>query len=190
MTAQPKTIKFDVSTPSIIGVTALVDEPDYQAFISGRKWSAVRTNSHAKTLYVIAHIKGRNVYLHRALLGINDGKIFVDHRNKNGLDNRRRNLRSCTHSENLCNRGKTVDNLSGYKGVSFCKRALNWFARIQIHGKKIHLGRFKSAKQAAIAYKKAARKYHGPFAFKPHTSKLFQNQALPKPGARKGEHHG
>ena len=86
----------------------------------------------------------------------------VDHRDHNTLDNRRENIRICTHAENMMNRQKGSG--SKPKGVSEFKRTEKLRARIKVKGKDIHLGYFDNEDDAALAYNVAALKYHGEFA--------------------------
>ena len=87
---------------------------------------------------------------------------FLDHRDRNPLNNRKSNLRFCTHAENMRNRGIPKNNTSGYKGV--VKNGKGWAAQIGINKKTICIGFFKDKLPAAIAYNKAAIKYHGEYA--------------------------
>jgi hypothetical protein len=103
--------------------------------------------------------------LHRIIM--NPPKnMQVDHKNKNKLDNRRCNLRVCTHSENQMNRGKTKANSTGYKGVNRDKRGKRkiYRARIAADGKTYCLGYFEKPDEAGAAYKKAVKQRHGKFA--------------------------
>jgi hypothetical protein len=90
----------------------------------------------------------------------------VDHINGDSLDNRKSNLRLCSHAENLFNRGATHKNKSGLKGVH--KKSGNlvrpFVASIAAHGIHIHLGYFETAELAARAYDRAAVEHHGRFA--------------------------
>jgi hypothetical protein len=88
----------------------------------------------------------------------------VDHINGDGLDNRRANLRVCTHSENAKNKRKQRNNISGFKGVSFNKKMNRWKGQLEINGKSIYLGFYTDPIDAAKAYDEAARKYYGNFA--------------------------
>jgi HNH endonuclease/AP2 domain len=100
--------------------------------------------------------------LHTYLINPKNGRE-VDHRNGNGLDNRRSNLRPATHRQNQRNR-KKVNGASKYKGVSWCKRTRRWESYIHVNGKKRLLGHFKVESDAAGAYDKAARIYYRNFA--------------------------
>lgn len=102
--------------------------------------------------------------LHRVILNARGG-MDVDHINGNPLDNRRENLRICTHSQNLINRGANRTNKTGYKGVSYHKRDRMYQAQIIVMYKRIHGGFFKTAKEAAVKYNELAKKYHGEFAY-------------------------
>lgn len=87
-----------------------------------------------------------------------------DHKDRDGLNNRRDNLRPADSVQNGANRGLQVNNASGYKGVSWYKRRGKWEARVQIEGKRRQLGYFDDPIEAAKAYDRAALQLHGEFA--------------------------
>lgn len=87
-------------------------------------------------------------------------KGVIDHINGNPLDNRLANLRVGTQRDNLANRGPTVKNRSGFKGVCKLKDHNLW--RATLCGK--HIGSFKSPEEAASAYQAAAKAEFGEFA--------------------------
>lgn len=88
----------------------------------------------------------------------------IDHINGCRADNRIKNLREATNSENLMNRGKQSNNTSGYKGVYYRKDRSKWQAHIHLNGRNIYLGRFNTAEDAHKAYINAAMHMHGEFA--------------------------
>lgn len=103
--------------------------------------------------------------MHRLITGAGAGQQ-VDHINGNKLDNRRSNLRLCTQSENMRNRGATALNTSGFKGVHWSANDRKWRAGIKVEGKRIFLGLYLSKEEAAEAYNRAAESLHGLFASK------------------------
>ena len=148
--------------------TVLIDDEDYE-LIKDYTW---HVRSHRYTFYATCRHrckdgKYRTVNMHRVIKGLKhkDGNI-VDHKNRNGLDNRKENLRVCTNFENARNARKRKDgNTSKYKGVSFRKSHDKFLSRIQVDKKRIHLGYFKNEIEAAKAYNAAALKYHGEYAY-------------------------
>jgi hypothetical protein len=105
----------------------------------------------------------RPMYLHQLLMQPPDG-MQVDHRNLNGLDCQRNNMRVCTLGQNLSNRLPRTDNKCGFKGVYWFSRDSCWKAEICSNSKTRHLGYFRNIEDAARAYDSAARRLHGDFA--------------------------
>lgn len=108
------------------------------------------------------------IYMHR-LIAAPSGGEHVDHINGDKLDNRRANLRLCSPSENLCNKGPQCNNRSGFKGVSLHAASGRWSAQITRHGIHHYLGLFETPEVAAEEYNAAAIRLHGQFAFTNHT---------------------
>lgn len=136
----------------------LVDDEDLDAVLAKGPWQ-IRKASKDRTMYVVR----RGAILHRWLLDAPKG-TYVDHINGNGLDNRRCNLRLCTANQNQYNVGIQVRNISGFKGVGWFSPTKMWRARLQVDGKRIHLGWFRTAEAARDAYLKAVHVHHGEFA--------------------------
>lgn len=67
---------------------------------------------------------------------------FIDHIDRNTLNNRIENLREITQSCNMRNTGNFKNNTSGVKGVYFHKQRNNWYSFIYINNKKYNLGSF------------------------------------------------
>jgi hypothetical protein len=104
----------------------------------------------------------KNIYMHQVICPSPTG---VDHRDRNGLNNRRSNLRPATNQQNIANAGMFRSNNSGYRGVGWFKPHGLWRARIKINQVDTHLGYFRSPEDAARAYDAAAREAFGEFAF-------------------------
>ena len=104
--------------------------------------------------------------MHREIVAVTDRMIEVDHVNGNALDNRRCNLRLCSHAENGCNyhcrSGRRYTSV--FKGVSWYKRYGKWVARITVGRRLMFLGYFADERAAAMAYNAAAERLHGAFA--------------------------
>lgn len=105
---------------------------------------------------------GRNsTKLHNYIMNCPEGKV-VDHRNGNGLDNRRDNLRICEHYQNVWNQKKAKNTKNRFKGVQ--KRGKKWSASISCRNKRYQLGVFDTEAEAAIAYNDKAKELHGDFS--------------------------
>lgn len=146
------------------GKYALVDDADYE-WLNQWKWHA---NKKRDTFYVIRNAiigsKRTLIAMHREILGLTDPKIHADHKDGNGLNNQRNNLRSCTHAQNQMNRRSFKGGTSKFKGVTWHKRSSKWAGNIRVYGKIRYLGIFHTQLEAAIIYNIAARKYFGEFA--------------------------
>ena len=143
------------------GFVALVDDTDYER-VSAFRWSA---NKNRNTVYAYRKDFGRTVYLHRFICGVTDRKVKVDHRDRDGLNCQRRNLRVCSTGQNAMNSGKRSDGVSSqYKGVCWHERYGKFQAEIKLNGRSKYLGMFASELDAALAYDAAAREYFGEFA--------------------------
>ena len=155
---------------------ALVDDEDYE-WLNQFKWFSEKGRN---TYYVASCINSVRTRMHRFILELIDRKIIIDHKDGNGLNNQRNNLRKCTHAENMTNRKSAKNSSSKYLGVSMrCTKtkyvskktgietthfSFGWVATTTIDNKCKYLGTFKTELEAAIIYNIAARKYHGEFA--------------------------
>lgn len=147
-----------------MGMFALVDDKDFDD-LNKFKWYAWKggNNFYAYTMrFDIVSKKQKRIGMHRYIMNTPKG-LVTDHINGNGLDNRRSNLRICTHAENIRNSRKPTANTSGLKGVSWNKNKKKWQAQIR-HKKNIHLGYFDDKYKAYFVYCDAAHMLHGKFA--------------------------
>lgn len=157
---------------------ALVDDEDYE-LVSKYRWNLSPTFSRDKKLngklsgfYAIHSFFKRkpdgspgytSIKMHRLIVGRR--KIIIDHKNRNGLDNRRCNIRMATNSQNGANAMHTTSK-SGYKGVCYRKDKSNrpFQVRIRVNDKIIHGGFFDDPVSAAEKYNSLAIIHFGEFA--------------------------
>ena len=89
---------------------------------------------------------------------------IIDHINGNRSDNKWINLRQATPSQNIANSGMRTNSTSGYKGVSYHRRAKKWVAQIGYEGQNLYLGVYDTPEQAAEVRRKKATLLYGEFA--------------------------
>lgn len=147
-----------VTIPLTQGKVALVDAV-YAERVLLHRWSAVRQDNN---WYAQTAVNGTTAYLHRVVMDAPLG-VQVDHKDGNGLDCRRANLRFAQPAQNIANSRLRKDSISGYKGVQQ-RTATTWRARIRYQGQTIFLGTFTTPEDAALAYDASARFLYGEFA--------------------------
>ncbi len=129
------------------GEVTIVDDEDFEV-LNAFKWFAHKRRGK----YYVGRNGGK--YPHRVMLHMHriimdcPKEMQIDHKNGNGLDNRKENLRICTNAENQQNKRKNKTAISGYKGIRWHKRDHRWQARIKVNGKSKHLGYFTSKRRS------------------------------------------
>ncbi len=158
---------FEVPKPGpepgtlVFACGAIIDESDYD-IVANYHWYPRRV---PHTTYAHSGRRGAGD-MHRLILQAKRG-LEVDHRDGNGLNNRRSNLRVCTPSQNRAN---THRRKPGMKGAYWDKRYRRWVSCIRsgpvVNGRRkmVSLGIFPTQEAAAAAYAKAAREAFGEFA--------------------------
>lgn len=152
------------------GYFAIIDDNDYESVVRFR-WHiltvrSIRYAEHTTYLGIVGRRQRKvNMLLHSLIMRPSKG-MEVDHRNHDGLDCRRDNMRICTHAQNIMNQRPRRGCSSQYKGVSwYAPGRKNWRAYIRVNGVLIFLGAFRTEDSAAIAYDTAAQKHFGEYAF-------------------------
>jgi hypothetical protein len=146
------------------GYCALIS-PEDADFVGRWNWAALVPRSKKVNAVRRENWSGSFYYMHREIMAAADG-LDVDHINADTLDNRRQNLRVCSHKDNSRNKrmGASLPKTSPYRGVWTQPTRKTWQASIRVDYKTIHLGGFASAEDAARAYDAAALEHFGEFA--------------------------
>lgn len=143
------------------GKQACVDLADWPA-VCLWKWYAAKSRHvfYARAMTLAKEGERKILRLHTLLTGAK----LTDHKDGDGLNNRRSNLRAATGQQNNCNCRKRAGTSSQFKGVSWGTRDEVWSARIRVNWKLLSLGYFTEELDAARAYDAAAKEHFGEFA--------------------------
>lgn len=136
------------------GHVAIVDDADFYRLITWKWCSNGR--------YAMRREAGRSIFMHRQLLAAPAGMV-PDHISGDTFDNRRDNLRLCTHAQNMRNR-RSKGGSTGFKGVKRIKATGKYSALLMLNGVTRRSACFCTAIGAALAYDAMAREFHGEFA--------------------------
>jgi len=140
------------------GAVAIVDDVDFEE-LNQWKWSLLQGKYAHRNAG-----NGKWVRMHRYIMRVESGKV-VDHINRNGLDNRRSNLRICTQQQNSLNSSMKKNNRSGYKDIWWDRGREKWFVQVMFRGKKYSVGRFNDLQDALLARDSCIQELHGEFAY-------------------------
>jgi len=156
-----------------------VDDEDYDR-LNIFKWGIRFTkNTKYARRWEVINGKVKWFHMHREILRITSDMV-VDHKDHNGLNNCKENLRVCTKKENNKNKTSMVGSSSKYLGVcvylskekkiskssgeEYIYERIRIQATIRVNGRAIKIGHYKTEEEAAKAYNEYAAKYHGEFA--------------------------
>lgn len=141
-----------------------LDKADYEEQ-KKYNWQAYKFDSGYYAGRSVRTPEGKKmIYMHREILKAKPNEI-VDHINHITLDNRKKNLRICSHKDNIRYSKKSITNTTGYKGVQRQKGSKTWIARITVNGKHIVSKGYLNIKDAAKEYNRMAIKYFGEYAY-------------------------
>ncbi|ARK26107.1 hypothetical protein SporoP37_00275 [Sporosarcina sp. P37] len=135
---------------AVVDLEDLIKVKKHKWYLSSSGYAMTRLN------------RKEQMFLHRLIVKPAE-KTLVDHIDGDTLNNKRANLRECTHQQNIMNQKTRIDNTSGCTGVNFCKVKCRWRARIHVDGRDKHLGYFESLTEAEGARKAAEIHYFGEF---------------------------
>lgn len=119
---------------------------------------------YGKKDYIYTTIDGKLMQMHRMIMDAPEGWI-IDHIFHKGYDNRKKELRLATKSQNAMNMITPSNNTSGTKGVTWSSSCSKWMAEIEVRGNKFR--KYFKIKDEAIAYRKYLEKtYFKDYNFK------------------------
>lgn len=141
----------------------MVDDEDYE-WLNKFHWHIRKTKNIAYAMSAATTEYPHKKTMHRMIMGITDSKVYVDHKDGNGLNNQRSNLRIATFQQNSVNRRKLKPLSSKYLGVYWCNTKNRWKSYLQNNRKRIYVGTFKNEDDAAMAYNAKSIEINGEFA--------------------------
>lgn len=144
------------------GKFAIVDDSDFE-YLNQFKW--YYSCGYAQRSLPRNGKSQDKKLMHREIIEMSkaiEKDIEIDHINHNKLDNKKENLRVCTHAENLQNKSNYKNNSSGFRGVTKYKN--KWLAKIARNKKTVFIGYFEDVIEAAKAYDTKALEYYGNLA--------------------------
>lgn len=137
----------------------VIDDDDFE-LVAPHRWMLMCVRN---LRYALTHIEKKPVLMHRLIMNP-PTELVVDHKDTDGLNNQRDNLRVVTRGQNGLNRRIHKNNKSGYKGVTAQADCSTFRVQLRIGGKRVLSKNFPTAIEAARAYNEAAKQYHGEFA--------------------------
>lgn len=131
--------------------------PDYTGCIAGC------VNMHGRT---IVKVNRKTWLVHRIIFLMFNGYLpeFIDHADRNKLNNRIDNLRDATYSQNNANRSVQKNNKCGLKGIYKRKNRNVWVVRVGVGIKRKYIGGYQTKEEAHEVYKREVVKIYGEFA--------------------------
>ena len=138
--------------PLTQGKVALIDDEDYPLI---RQYTWHYADGYARTNYYTDTGKRRILGMHRLIMGMPEQQ--VDHRDRDGLNNRRSNLRVASQSQNQGNAP------THRRGVYYQKDRKKWGAQICTNNQRRWLGAYDTEQEALGAYQAAAKNHWGEF---------------------------
>ena len=141
---------IQLSSKKYPGLVAIVDDHDYENLVQ-HKWFPFKGR---KTFYAVANIrqssgKVRSIKMHNMIMDVSSRMTPIDHKDRNGLNNQRTNIRSTSNTINRHNSGEVSSNKSGHKGVHWEKSRQKWQVQIKQKSKKT-VKRFDDFKEACL----------------------------------------
>lgn len=164
--------KKDNNKIVLTNIFAVVDDEDFER-ISSNKWYVMKLYHFDTEILYARRYEGsprrgnhRAILMHREILGATSSVQKVDHKDGDGLNNTKGNIRICTHSENMSNRKVSYKKSIQYLGVILDRKSSKYMAAMKLNGVVYKTPLFNTPELAAVAYNDLVIKY------KPTSGKL------------------
>lgn len=162
---QEEVVEVPIHSRKYPGLVALINADDLP-LVEGYRWN---TRKDGERFYAVHHVypseKKTTIRMHCLILPNPPEGHEIDHINRDGLDNRRSNLRFVTRGQNLCNRRPNMNGSSRFKGVHWESDRSRWIATVTVNGRRRKIGRFTDEIEAAHAADSAAIEHYGEHAY-------------------------
>lgn len=143
------------------------DDADHD-FLSRFHWRIIDKSKpdNKPSYYAVTSFQNSHVTMQFLVMGNHRPGSVIDHRDVNGLNNQRANLRFCQQNQNRCNTKRITSNRKSiYKGVCYCAKYKHpWSVKCVFDGQKRY-SRHATEEEAARAYDAFAKELHGDFAY-------------------------
>jgi len=149
------------------GFHAIVDNDDYK-YLNQFKWHVLNNKNRPHLTKYARRYKGKKngkriyITMHQEIMNLKNIKFEIDHKDRNGLNNQKNNLRKCTRSQNQANTGRRIGSKSTFKGVY--SRGIKYVSQKRHNGRIVYLGIFERELDAVAKYNEYVKKLHGEFS--------------------------
>lgn len=129
------------------------------------RYRGMAVGGYRASLHIRVALDGVRYLSHRVIWKLATGTETpeIDHKNRDGRDNRWINLRVASRPQNQVNRSMQSNNTTGFRGVIFRKSSGRYLAQIYYDGKTKYLGSFTNAEEADKTYREFGERLHGEF---------------------------
>jgi hypothetical protein len=152
---EPHSTRLKMKTITLTqGYVARIDDEDYER-VSQHTWAA--SVNEAGNVRAVAYVSSsKRIYMHRFILGVTNPKIEVDHKDNDGTNNQKYNLRIVTHKQNSENRKPRTNTATGIRNV-YLRPSGRYYVRVMHNYAIYDLGTYDTIEEAAHVAANARR---------------------------------
>lgn len=172
-----KTIKWEIindntvkgTTNNLGGINFYIDYEDFEK-CKDICWCA-QYSEKSHTYYIHGRTDlGECEYLHRFILGLSkENNVEVDHKDHDGTNNVKKNLRIGTRAQNAMNMSKFKKTKSDYHGIHWNETINKWQVEIWENKNRRYLGFYSNLEKAIKIRKEAEEKYYKDWSYENST---------------------